>query len=41
MAEGRVEPGVYPPEIALDPVPFFKELEEIDIITQVTKTQNL
>ncbi len=41
MAEGRVESGVYPPEIALDPVPFFKELEEIDIITQVTITKNL
>ena len=41
MAEGRVESGVYPPEIALDPVPFFKELEKIDIITQVTITQNI
>jgi saccharopine dehydrogenase-like NADP-dependent oxidoreductase len=41
MAEGRVKSGVYPPEIALDPVPFFKELEEIDIITQVTTTKNL
>lgn len=41
MAEGRVESGVYPPEIALDPMPFFKELEEIDIITQVTTTKNL
>jgi lysine 6-dehydrogenase len=41
MAEGSVESGVYPPEIALDPVPFFKELEEIDIITQVTITKNL
>ena len=41
MAQGRVEPGVYPPEIALDPETFFKELEEIDIITQVTTTQNL
>ena len=41
LAEGRVEPGVYPPEIALDPITFFKELEEIDIITQVTTTQNL
>jgi saccharopine dehydrogenase-like NADP-dependent oxidoreductase len=41
MAEGRVESGVYPPEIALDPVPFFKELEKIDIITQVTTTKNL
>ena len=41
LAEGRVESGVYPPEIALEPVPFFKELEEIDIITQVTITKNL
>jgi saccharopine dehydrogenase-like NADP-dependent oxidoreductase len=41
LADGRVEPGVYPPEIALDPIPFFKELEEIDIYTQVTTTQNL
>jgi len=41
LTEGRVAPGVYPPEIALDPVPFFKELEEVDIITQVTTTQNL
>jgi saccharopine dehydrogenase-like NADP-dependent oxidoreductase len=39
LAEGRVEPGVYPPEEALDPIPFFKELEERQIITQVTKTQ--
>ena len=41
LAEGRVKPGVFPPEIALDPVSFFKELEEIDIITQVTTTKNL
>ena len=41
MAEGRVKPGVYPPELALDPVPFFKELEERKIFTQVTKTNML
>jgi saccharopine dehydrogenase-like NADP-dependent oxidoreductase len=39
MAEGRVKPGVYPPEVALDPVPFFKELENIDIYTQVSVTE--
>jgi saccharopine dehydrogenase-like NADP-dependent oxidoreductase len=41
LAEGRVEPGVYPPEIALDPIPFFKELEEQQIYTQVTTTQKV
>lgn len=41
LAEGRIKPGVYPPEIALDPVPFFKELEEREIFTQVTKTHKL
>jgi hypothetical protein len=30
-AEGRVEPGVFPPEACLDPEPFFKELEEWEI----------
>jgi saccharopine dehydrogenase (NAD+, L-lysine-forming) len=38
LAEGRVEPGVYPPEASLDPEAFFKELEEHEIITQVTVT---
>ncbi len=41
LAEGRVDPGVYPPETALDPVPFFKELEQRGIITQVTVTQRV
>jgi saccharopine dehydrogenase-like NADP-dependent oxidoreductase len=41
LAEGRIKPGVYAPEIALDPVPFFKELEEREIFTQVTKTHKL
>jgi saccharopine dehydrogenase-like NADP-dependent oxidoreductase len=41
LAEGRVEPGVYPPEVALDPLPFFKELEEREIFTQETRTKNI
>jgi saccharopine dehydrogenase (NAD+, L-lysine-forming) len=41
LAEGRVNPGVHPPEMALDPVPFFKELEERQIYTQVTTTKQL
>jgi hypothetical protein len=41
MADGRVEPGVYPPEVALDPLPFFKELEEQQIYTQITTTKKL
>ena len=36
LAEGRVEPGVYAPEVALDPEPFFKELEQREIYTQVS-----
>jgi len=36
LAEGRVPPGVYPPEVAIDPLPFFKELEQRQIYTQVT-----
>ncbi|MBC8335195.1 MAG: saccharopine dehydrogenase NADP-binding domain-containing protein [Anaerolineales bacterium] len=41
LAEGRVEPGVYPPEACLDPEDFFKELEKRDIITKVTVTQKI
>jgi len=41
LAEGRVKPGVYPPELGLDPLPFFKELEQRKIFTQVTKTHML
>ncbi len=41
LAEGRVDPGVHPPETALDPVPFFKELEQRGIITQVTVTRKV
>jgi saccharopine dehydrogenase-like NADP-dependent oxidoreductase len=41
LAEGRVPPGVHPPELALDPVPFFKELEGREIFTQVSVTEFL
>ena len=39
LAEGRIEPGVYPPELALAPEAFFKELESRGIRTQVTVTE--
>ncbi len=39
LAEGRIPPGVYPPEAALDPELFFKELEEREIYTQVSVTE--
>ncbi len=41
LAEGRIDPGVYPPEAALEPEPFFKELEERQIYTQATVTQRV
>lgn len=41
LAEGRIPPGVHPPEAVLDPLPFFKELEEREIYTQVSVTQGL
>jgi saccharopine dehydrogenase-like NADP-dependent oxidoreductase len=41
LAEGRIAPGVYPPEASITPEPFFKELEEHDIFTQVTVTQKV
>jgi saccharopine dehydrogenase-like NADP-dependent oxidoreductase len=41
LAEGKLEPGVYPPEACLDPEPFFKELEEFDIITRATVTKKI
>jgi saccharopine dehydrogenase (NAD+, L-lysine-forming) len=39
LADGRISPGVHPPEAALEPEPFFKELEEREIYTQVSVTQ--
>jgi len=41
LGAGQIDPGVYPPEVALDPETFFKELEAVDIFTQVTKTNML
>jgi len=41
LAEGRVDPGVYPPEACLDPVTFFKELEEHEVLTQVTVSKKI
>jgi saccharopine dehydrogenase (NAD+, L-lysine-forming) len=41
LAEGRVDPGVFPPEACLDPEPFFKELEKHEILTQVTVTHQV
>ncbi len=36
LAEGRVEPGVHPPEAVLDPEPFFKEMEKFDTFVKVS-----
>ena len=39
LAQGRIEPGVHPPELALEPEPFFRELEARGIPTQVSTTE--
>ena len=41
LADGRIAPGVYPPEAALEPEPFFEELEAYDIHTRVSVTSPL
>jgi saccharopine dehydrogenase (NAD+, L-lysine-forming) len=41
MALGRTPVGVHPPERAIDPQPFLKELENRDIYTRVTVTEGL
>ena len=41
LAEGRIAPGVHPPETALDPLPFFRELEGRGMPTQVSVTQRV
>lgn len=41
LADSLIEPGVHPPEAALDPIPFFKELEQREIYTQVTVTKRI
>lgn len=41
LASGKIEPGVHPPELALDPVPFFEELKAYDIYTDVSVSRRL
>ncbi len=41
LAEGRIPSGVHPPERVLDPEPFFRELEERGIYTQVSTSRVL
>jgi len=41
LAQGRIEPGVHPPELALEPEGFFTELKKLGIETQVTVTQEI
>ncbi|MCR4406474.1 MAG: saccharopine dehydrogenase NADP-binding domain-containing protein [Anaerolineae bacterium] len=41
LAEKRIPAGVHPPEAVIDPVPFFKELEQRDIYTRVSVTEFL
>jgi saccharopine dehydrogenase-like NADP-dependent oxidoreductase len=42
LAAGRVpEPGVYPPELAIEPQPFFDELARHGIVTRVSVTETL
>jgi saccharopine dehydrogenase-like NADP-dependent oxidoreductase len=38
LGEGRIPPGVYPPEAVVEPLGFFKDLEQREIFTQVTTT---
>jgi saccharopine dehydrogenase (NAD+, L-lysine-forming) len=39
LTDGRIEPGVYPPELALDPEDFFREFDKRGIPTKVTMTE--
>ena len=41
LAQGRIPPGVYPPEAVLEPEPFFQELAQRGIVTQVSVTSRL
>jgi saccharopine dehydrogenase-like NADP-dependent oxidoreductase len=41
LAEGRVPAGVWPPELAIEPEPFFAELDRRGIPTQVSVTEML
>jgi saccharopine dehydrogenase-like NADP-dependent oxidoreductase len=41
LAQGRIPPGVYPPESVIDPAPFFEELKHRDIVSRVTVTKEM
>ncbi|MFO7742898.1 MAG: saccharopine dehydrogenase NADP-binding domain-containing protein [Anaerolineae bacterium] len=41
MAHDRVPAGVYPPELVIEPEPFFKELEDRQIYTRVSVTKSV
>lgn len=41
LAQGRIPPGVHPPELVLDPEPFFEELRGRDIVTYVGESTPL
>jgi saccharopine dehydrogenase-like NADP-dependent oxidoreductase len=41
LGEGRVPPGVWPPELAIEPEPFFAQLDQRGIPTQVSITERL
>lgn len=41
LAEGRIPPGVHPPEAVIDPEPFFAELRDAGMPTQVSVTHML
>ena len=41
LAQGRIPPGVHPPEAVIDPVPFFAELDRLGIPTTVGLTQSV
>ena len=41
LAQKRIPSGVHPPELVLDPVPFFEELEQREIFTRVSVTEFL
>jgi saccharopine dehydrogenase-like NADP-dependent oxidoreductase len=41
LAQGRIAPGVHPPELAIDPIPFFRDLENRDIFVQASVTERV
>ena len=41
LAQGRISPGVHPPETVIDPLPFFDELKKRGVYTQVSVTTEI